>query len=79
MKERIDNIPYHIDSLTVDELMNIRSHLLVKHSQIIRDLERIDALLPAQSPDYESALGELMMRGEIDAPTAYDALGFNDT
>jgi len=83
MKERIDNIPYNLESESLETLQNIRAHLLKNHQQLTVDIERLDHVIMARNQDqfefdslanYEHVLGQALEAGEITAEEALIAL-----
>lgn len=78
-----DPIQAHLDSLSTEDLSSIRESLLESHAKLTKDLDRVEsALLRKNQPEfdysgrsnYEHTLGQAVLRGEIDAEEAYDAL-----
>ncbi len=76
-----------VDSLPDKELEAMRDDLLEKHADIVQDIELIDGVLMGRHQqefnfdgvdNYEYVLGQAVLRGEIDAAEAYEALGQYD-
>jgi DNA-directed RNA polymerase subunit L len=83
MKERINGIKVNLEHEDIDTLVAMRGYMLEQHKRLTVDIERIEhAILAKSQPEldfdgranYEHVLGEAVLRGELTAQEAYDAL-----
>lgn len=84
MKERIDGYPFDLDHLSDIELENLKTYAVQRLEAALQDIDRINFALMRRNQEalpmdgmsnYQNALGKAVVRSEITAPEAYEAIG----
>lgn len=83
--ERIDGLKYNLERLSEGELEGIHGYLLAQHTRLVHDIGVVEGELFARRHEelpfesglanYERALGNAVLAGEIDCAQAMTALG----